>query len=138
MSETPMFGKGPFGDAMRAAASGMRAQATRLRIATENVANAATPGYQRKQVSFAEEMDRAGGASTVKVDRITRDDAALKRVFDPSHPAAGPDGYVSLSNVETLVEMVDIREASRTYEASLGAFDQTRKMDQSVIELLRR
>ena len=126
----------PFVTAMGVAASGMRAQGTRVRVVTENVANADTPGFQRKQVMFDEIA--SGDASQVSVDRVVEDRSPLQRVHDPSHPLADAAGYVELSNVNPLIELADLQEAQRTYQASMTAFDQARALYQRTLDLLRR
>ncbi|WP_163851577.1 flagellar basal body rod protein FlgC [Pseudooceanicola aestuarii] len=126
------------------AASGMRAQGERLKVVSENVANAAssgsTPGadpYQRKVISFAEMVDRDSGASMVEVADITRDTTEFELRYDPSHPAADPDGFVKVSNVQTVMEMSNMREASRSYEANLNMFETARRMRSSLLDLLK-
>jgi flagellar basal-body rod protein FlgC len=126
----------PFMSAMGTAASAMGAQGTRIRVVAENVANAETPGYRRKQLTFEEVAD--GEARRVAVDRVFEDDAPLERVYDPSHPLADAAGYVELSNVNTLIELADLQEAQRSYDASLSAFDQARALYQRTLDLLRR
>lgn len=123
---------------MAAAASGMQAQAARLRLSAENIANVDTPGYRRKMVSFEETFQRAGDPRAVATGPMQLDRATLPRVYDPSHPMAGEDGYYNGSNVNLMVEMADSREASRSYEANLRMFDQARQMATSLLELLRR
>lgn len=120
------------------AASGMKAQANRLRHVSENIANADTPGYQRKSVAFEEEV--ASGQKSGKVDTgpVTLDDRPLKKIYDPGHPMAGDDGYFDGSNVELMIEIADAREAQRSYEANLKMFDQARQMSSSLLDLLRR
>lgn len=116
------------------AASGMEAQATRLRHVSENIANADTPGYHRKTISFRTAMDGAlVEAGPVRLDR--RD---LTRIFAPGHPLADEAGYYDGSNVDLVVEIADAREAQRSYEANLKIFDQARQMTQSLFDLLRR
>lgn len=114
--------------------SGMRAQAQRLRHVAENVANVDTPGYRRKLMTF--EADRATGA--VEAGRVRLDDSALPQVFDPANPLAGPDGFYAGSNVDLIVEIADSREASRSYEANLRVFEQSRQMNGGLLDLLRR
>ncbi len=125
-------------------ASGMKAQGTRLRVISENVANAGStavqPGdepFRRKLVTFAGELDRELGVELVRVRRISRDPSDFGRRFEPSHPAADATGYVRTSNVNTIVEMADMREAQRSYEANLKVLQSTRTMLQRTIELLR-
>ncbi len=123
---------------MAAAASGMRAQAARLRLSSENIANVDTPGFHRKTVSFEETFDRANDTRAVATGPLELSKAELRRVYDPSHPMAGPDGYYDSSNVDLVVEIADAREASRSYDANLRMFDQARQMAASLLELLRR
>jgi flagellar basal-body rod protein FlgC len=126
-----------FVTAMNAAASGMQAQAARLRLSTENIANADTPGYRRKTVSF-EETFSPRDPRAVATGPVRLSEAELARVHDPSHPLAGPDGYFQGSNVNLVVEIADAREAGRSYEANLRMFDQARQMAASILDLLRR
>ncbi len=131
-------------EAIKIAASGMKAQGTRLRVISENLANsdstAETPGgdpYQRKTVSFREQLDRKTGSELVKVDRIGNDPSDFRRKYDPTHPAAGPDGYVLLPNVNPLIEMMDMREAQRSYTANLDMIENSKKMIERTIDLMR-
>ena len=112
---------------LQISAAGMKAQGTRLRVVSENLANADSlptqPGelpYRRKVVTFKNELNRAINATTVSVDRIQPDLSDFTRRYDPSHPAADKDGYVLAPNVNSLVEMMDMREAERSYEANLN------------------
>ena len=123
---------------MAAAASGMAAQAARIRLSSENIANADTPGYHRKTVSFEETFQRTGDARAVTTGPVRLDQAELARVYDPNHPLAGADGYYRGSNVDMMVEIADAREANRSYEANLRMFDQARQMASSLLDLLRR
>lgn len=127
-----------FSDALSVATSGMQAQAQRLRYLSENIANADTPGYHRKTMSFAEAVE--GGRSTggVEAGRMELDQTPLDRIYDPSHPLADAEGYHDGSNVNLLVEIADAREAGRSYEANLKMFDQIRQMSASLLDLLRR
>lgn len=123
---------------MSVAASGMNAQGYRLRLVSENVANADTPGYHRKTVSFDNVFDRSSGAARVEVGRIALDRAPLEEKYDPSNPMADESGYVRLSNVNLVTEMADGREANRSYEANLATFQQARRMYSSLLDLLKR
>jgi flagellar basal-body rod protein FlgC len=114
-------------------ASGMEAQARRLRHSTENIANADTPGYRRKLTDF-----RIGPDGLVMPGPVRLDRSDLNRVHDPGHPLAEADGHYLGSNVDMVVEIADAREAQRSYEANLKMFDQARQMTQGLIELLRR
>lgn len=122
--------------AMKASAGGMRAQGVRVRVTTENVANADTPGYRRKRISFEETGPEE--ASRVGVKRVYEDSAELARAYDPGNPDADAAGYVTLSNVNTLIEIADLKEAQRSYEAGLSTFEQARSLYQKTIDLLRR
>lgn len=114
--------------------SGMEAQALRLRFVSENIANADTPGYQRKVTSF-----RPGGSDgEVRPGPVQLDRSALQRIHDPGHPLADAEGNYDGSNVDLVIELADAREAQRSYEANLRIFDQARQMTQSLFELLRR
>ena len=123
---------------MAASASGMAAQAARIRLSTENIANADTPGYRRKIVSFEETFQRRGETRAVATGPVRLDQSELLKVYDPTNPLAGPDGYFQGSNVDLVVEIADAREANRSYEANLRMFDQARQMASSLLDLLRR
>ncbi len=123
---------------MAASASGMAAQATRLRLSSENIANVDTPGYHRKTVSFETAFAAPGDARAVRTGPVRLDRGELERVYDPTHPLAGPDGAYLGSNVDLIVEIADAREANRSYEANLRLFDQARQMASSLLDLLRR
>jgi flagellar basal-body rod protein FlgC len=116
------------------AASGMEAQAMRLRHVSENIANADTPGYRRKTVGFHEAMD----SGLVETSRVHLDQSPLASIYDPGNPLADASGHYNGSNVDLVVEIADAREAQRSYDANLKLFDQTRQMTQSLFELLRR
>ncbi len=126
------------------AASGMRAQGERLKVVAENVANAGSTGtrpgadpYQRKTLAFEEMVDRNSGASLVRVAELGRDRAPFGREYDPAHPAADAEGYVKTANVNPLLEMSNMREASRSYEANLNMFEAGRQMRAQILDLLR-
>jgi len=116
------------------AASGMEAQAQRLRHVSENIANADTPGYHRKIVGFQEAMD----SGLVETTPVHLDQSALESVYDPGNPLADESGHYDGSNVDLVIEIADAREAQRSYEANLKLFDQARQMTSSLFELLRR
>lgn len=130
--------------AIAAAASGMRAQTVRMRVAAENVANAnstgANPGDDpfRRRIPLMETTTLASGAQGVRVRGAAFDMTAFRQEFNPNHPAADPDGYVRLPNVDTLVEMMDLREATRAYEANLNMIEAARSMTNRALDLLRR
>lgn len=127
-----------FQDAKSISASAMRAQTSRLRLITENIANADTPGYRRKVATFKEVVDQGRETGRVQTGPVELDRSDLDRVFDPSHPLANGEGYYDGSNVDLVVEIADAREAQRSYEANLRMFDQARKMRSSLFELLKR
>mgnify|MGYP002784584815 CR=1 FL=1 len=122
-----------FQDALRVTISGLRAQAQRLRLSAENIANADTPGYRRKLAGF-----EATAGGLVVPGPVRLDAAPLARRHDPANPLADAQGYVEGSNVNLLMEIADAREAQRSYEANLKMFEQTRAMSSALLDLLRR
>lgn len=129
--------------ALKISAAGMRAQSTRVRVAAENLANANSaaeaPGldpYRRQTPVFANSLDRSTGAHLVSVSRIALDPSAFALKYDPGHPAADAKGYVALPNVNPLIEMMDLREAQRSYEANLGALDAARSLSAATLRIL--
>jgi flagellar basal-body rod protein FlgC len=130
--------------AMQLASKGMKAQGTRMRVISENLANADTtpskPGedpYRRQVITFKNELNRAEGLREVEVDKIQPDDSDFTLKYDPSHPAADEKGYIRTPNVNSLVEMMDMREAQRSYEANLGVIEMARSMLMRTIDLIR-
>ncbi|MGB7319334.1 MAG: flagellar basal body rod protein FlgC [Planktotalea sp.] len=123
-----------FSQALSIASSGLKAQSGRLRHVSENIANADTPGYHRKVVSF----DLSADTGEVSLGRMTLDPAELREIYDPSHPLANETGHYDGSNVELIIEIADAREAQRSYEANLKMLDQARQMSSSLMDLLRR
>lgn len=132
-------------NAMKISAMGMKVQGTRLRVITENVANAETTGlkpgedpYRRQTITFKNEMDKKLGVDLVKVEDIGLDTKTPFPVrYIPDHPAADENGYVKMPNVNALVEIMDVREAQRSYEANLGMIEQARNMALRTIDMLR-
>ncbi|WP_096704005.1 flagellar basal body rod protein FlgC [Magnetospirillum sp. 15-1] len=126
------------------AISGMKVQSQRLRVISENLANsdslAQTPEglpYRRKVMTFKNELDRANGTTLVKVDKVRGDTAEFQRRYDPKHPAADRDGYVLAPNVNPLIEMMDMREAQRSYEANMNVINTSRSLLSRTIDMLR-
>jgi flagellar basal-body rod protein FlgC len=131
-------------NAMRIATAGMRAQSARLQITAENLANAESTGlvageepFRRKTVSFAPRRDRASGLELVDVRRIGLDRKPFELRYQPGHPAADVSGYVKYPNVNPLIELVDMREAQRSYEANLNAMQLAKAMVARTLDLLR-
>ena len=115
-------------------ASGMEAQAARLRHISENISNADTPGYHRKLVSFEEDL----ASGEIRTGPVQLDRSQLEQVYDPGNPLADTTGHYEGSNVDLVVEIADAREAQRSYEANLKIFDQARQMAEGLFEMLRR
>jgi flagellar basal-body rod protein FlgC len=131
-------------ESLMISAAGMRVQGERLRVIAENVANVDSvseiPGgdpYRRKTITFQNALDREMGANLVKVKKVGLDPSEFTRKYDPSNPAADKSGYVKLPNVNALIEMNDMREAQRSYEANLKVIEVSRGMLQRTIDLLR-
>lgn len=134
----------PLTAAMKVAASGMTAQSERLRVVSENLANSQSTGkvagsdpYRRKTITFSAELDRVSGASTVEVADIARDPSSFPVEYQPGNVAADNKGYVKMPNVNVLVEMADMREANRGYEANLQVIKQARDLISMTIDLMR-
>ena len=126
------------------AASGLRAQAGRMRIISENIANAdstaSTVGgepYRRRMATFTSEVDRALGAQVVGLGPVKTDPSEFRVKHEPGHPAADVNGNVKYPNVNSLVEMTDLREAQRSYEANVNVIGASRRMIQRTIDILK-
>lgn len=126
------------------AVSGMKAQSERLRIISENMANADSIGirpgedpYRRQVVTFKDYIDKETGAKMVKVDKVVPDESQFPLKYDPNHPAANAEGYVAMPNVNPLIEMMDLREAQRSYDANLSMMQTARDMNSKVLDLLK-
>ena len=129
---------------MAIAASGLRAQAGRMRIISENIANAdstpSAPGgnpYRRKVSTFRSDFDRALDARLVEIGRVRNDASEFQLKYQPGHPAADRNGNVKYPNVNPLVEMADMREAQRSYEANVNVISATRRMIQRTLDILK-
>ena len=129
---------------IKIAAAGMRVQGVRLKVISENIANSDSlspiPGgdpYRRKVVTFQNTLDRSLGTDTVKVRSIDVDRSEFRKSYNPGHPAADKAGYVRLPNVNPLVEMMDMREAQRSYQANLRIVDVSKNLMARTIDMLR-
>ena len=129
---------------MRISGAGMRVQGERLRVIAQNLANGSSlpqdPGgkpYRRQVITFRNELDRSIGLETVRVGKIQPDRSEFGKRYEPSHPAADADGYVLTPNVNSLIEMTDMREAQRSYEANLSVIKASKSMLSLAIDLLR-
>jgi flagellar basal-body rod protein FlgC len=129
---------------MTIATSGLRAQAGRMRVISENIANAdstaPTAGgdpYRRKVPTFTSALDRAADAKVVSLGKIVPDRSAFRVKYDPSNPAADATGNVKYPNVNPLIEMTDMRDAQRSYEANLNIIGATRRMIQRTLDILK-
>jgi flagellar basal-body rod protein FlgC len=134
----------PFQTAMRTAASGLEAQSVRIRVVSENLANAQTTGaspteqpYARKTITFADELSRADGAHLVRVRGVGVDASPFRVVHDPGHPAADDKGFVKVPNVDPLIELADLKEADRSYQANLQTIKQARDLFSMTVDLLK-
>jgi len=126
------------------AASGLRAQSGRMRVISENIANAdsTAPGpgtepYRRKMLTFSSELDRNVDAQLVTLGRIKTDQSEFRVKHEPGHPAADANGNVKYPNVNSLVEMMDMREAQRSYEANVNVITASRRMIQRTLDILK-
>ncbi len=134
----------PLSASMKIAGSGLETQATRLRIVSENIANARstgdTPGadpYRRKTLTFGSELDRATGVTLATVKKFGVDKAKFTEEYEPGNPAADERGIVKVPNVNVLIEMADMREANRSYDANLQTIKQTRDLISATLDLLK-
>lgn len=132
-------------ETLQIAAAGLRAQSARMRIIAENVANAESTGqapgadpYQRQIPVFEAELDREINARVVRMNDVRLDDSDFRMVYEPGHPAADGEGYVKYPNVSSLIELMDMRDAQRSYEANLTMVEGTRRMLERTLDLLRR
>ena len=135
---------GDFGRSMNIATSGLRAQAGRMRVISENIANAdstaTTAGgepYRRKVPTFSSALDRTLDARVVALGKVKTDTSAFRVKYDPGNPAADATGNVKYPNVNPLIEMTDMRDAQRSYEANLNIISATRRMIQRTLDILK-
>lgn len=132
-------------ETLQIAAAGLRAQASRMRVIAENVANADSTGqtaeedpYRRQIPVFDAVMDRELGTRVVRMNNVRADQSEFRSVYEPGHPAADAEGYVKYPNVSSLIELMDMRDAQRSYEANLTMVEGTRRMLERTLDLLRR
>jgi flagellar basal-body rod protein FlgC len=133
-----------FARSMGIATSGLRAQAGRMRVISENIANAdstaSTAGgdpYRRKVPTFASALDRTLDAQVVSLGKIKPDPTAFRVKHEPGNPAADASGNVKYPNVNPLIEMTDMRDAQRSYEANLNVISATRRMISLTLNILK-
>jgi flagellar basal-body rod protein FlgC len=131
-------------NSMHISASGMKAQSDRLRIVSQNIANAESAGvrpgdtpYRRRTISFKNQLDRELGEQKVTVNQYSTDPSPFQMKYDPAHPAANEEGYVQMPNVNPIIEMMDMREARRGYEANLNVIESSKSMIQQAISVIR-
>lgn len=133
-----------FLSSLKIAATGLHAQQARMRIIAENLANAQSAGrtpeeepYRRRVPTFKAVMDAEAGGTVVQIGRVAYDQSDFVSRYEPGHPAADAGGFVRYPNVNSLIETMDMREASRSYEANLGVIEMSRTMLMRTIDLIR-
>jgi len=126
------------------AVSGMKVQSQRLRVISENLANADSlptaageQPYRRKIMTFKSTLDKTTGTNTVAVAKVIGDKSDFQKKYDPKHPAADRDGYVLAPNVNSMIELMDMREAQRSYEANLNVVNTSRQMLSRTVDMLK-
>ncbi len=134
-----------FSTSMTVCASGMRAQSERMKIIAENIANANSTSseiggdpYRRKIATVQSEFDRTLNATVVKAGEPSQDMSPFRTQYDPGNPQADKQGYVKLPNVNSLVEIMDMREAQQSYQADLTVMDATKMMLARTVDLLNK
>ena len=134
----------PLQASLSIAGSGLRAQGARIKVVSENMANALSTGtspgsdpYRRKTVSFESALNKAEGVNTVRIKNTGEDQSDFKTEYNPGHPAADQNGYVKLPNVDLLVESADMREANRSYQANLQVIKNARELFSMTLDLLK-
>lgn len=133
-----------FDDTLKISAAAMTAQTTRLRVIAENLANAGSTAnspdvdpYRRKIVTFRNELDKATGSNLVKVNKVLPDASNFEMKYVPGHPAADANGYVRFPNVNSMIEMADLKDANRSYQANVDVIDVAKTMLSKAIGLLQ-
>ena len=134
-----------FSKSMAVAASGMRAQTDRMKTIAENIANASSTSpikgadpYRRKIATIKPDFDRELEATLVAAGKPIPDRSDFRSQYDPGNPNADKQGYVKLPNVDSLVEIMDMREAQRSYEADLSVMESTKQMLAKTVDLLNK
>jgi flagellar basal-body rod protein FlgC len=134
-----------FSKSMAVAASGMRAQTDRMKTIAENIANASSTSpvkgadpYRRKIATIKPDFDRELDATLVAAGKPIPDKSDFRSQYDPGNPNADKQGYVKLPNVDSLVEIMDMREAQRSYEADLSVMESTKQMLAKTVDLLNK
>jgi flagellar basal-body rod protein FlgC len=134
-----------FSTSMAVAASGMRAQSERMKTIAENIANANSAStvvggdpYRRKVATMTSNFDRELNASMVQSGQPVADSSDFRMTYDPGNPLADAKGYVKMPNVNSLIEIMDMREAQRSYEADLSVMDATKAMLSRTVDLLKK
>lgn len=129
---------------IRISSAGLKTQQDRLKVVAENIANAESTGtkpgeqpYRRKTITFKNALDRETGVRMVKTDKVDVDRSAFPRKFEPGNPLADADGYVLQPNVNPINELIDMREARRSYEANVDVIESSKAMLSQTISLLR-
>jgi len=134
-----------FSNSMTIAAAGMRVQSDRMKVIAENIANADStsqkPGgdpYRRKVSTVTQNFDRELGVNLVETGKTVEDKSDFRSQYDPGNPTADSKGYVKLPNVDPLIEIMDMREAQRSYEADLTVMTSTKQMMSEAVGLLNK
>ena len=131
-------------DTIHISSSGMKVQQDRLKVVSQNIANAESVGtregqapYRRKTISFKNALDKETGTQMVKTNKVSTDKSDFVKKYEPAHPQADAQGYVLYPNVNSISEMMDMREARRSYEANLNVIESSKSMLNQTISLLR-
>ncbi|WP_286908010.1 flagellar basal body rod protein FlgC [Clostridium sp. UBA1652] len=130
-------------NALKISSSGLTAERLRMDTISSNIANVNTTRgedgkpYVRKIAVFKEILDNKTGGAGVKADKIVDDPSPLRKEYDPSHPDADEEGYVTLPNVNILNEMADMISASRSYEANIDTLNANKSMFMKALEIGR-
>lgn len=124
--------------------SGLKTQQDRLKVVAQNIANAESvgtrtgqPPYRRKTISFKNQLDRETGAMMVRTNKVDVDRSDFIKKYEPANPQADAQGYVLYPNINPITEMMDMREARRSYEANLNVIESSKAMLSQTMSLLR-